>query len=49
MTSPSGSAVVNAVGPLRNVVSADTPAPRRYLVIAEGKPDELGIVVQTQR
>jgi YVTN family beta-propeller protein len=49
MTSPSGSAVVNAVGPLRNVVSADTPAPRRYLVIAEGKPDELGTVVQTQR
>jgi hypothetical protein len=49
MTSPSGSAVVNAVGPLRNVVSADTPAPRRYLVIAEGKPDELGMVVQTQR
>ncbi|WP_421930894.1 beta-propeller fold lactonase family protein [Phenylobacterium sp.] len=49
MTSPSGSAVVNAVGPLRNVVSADTPAPRRYLVIAEGRTDDMGTVVQTQR
>jgi YVTN family beta-propeller protein len=49
MTNPAGSAVVDAVGPLRNVVSADTPTPRRYLVIVEGKPDALGAVVQRQR
>ena len=49
ITNPAGSAIVNAVGPLRNVVTDDTPAPRRYLVIVAGKPDALGAVVQKQR
>jgi len=49
MTNPAGAAIVDTVGPLRSVVSADTPAPRRYLVIVEGKPDALGPVVQRQR
>ncbi|RYG02986.1 MAG: hypothetical protein EON94_04830 [Caulobacteraceae bacterium] len=49
MTNPAGAAVVNAVGPLRQVVGADAPAKRRFLVIAEGKPAAVGRVVQRQR
>jgi len=40
-TNPAGAAIVTAVGPLRRVVTADTPEVRRYLVIAplvNGKP-----------
>ncbi|MEM5312513.1 YncE family protein [Paraburkholderia sp. JHI869] len=43
MTNPAGSAVVNAVGPIRQVVQAATTDTRRYLVVApivEGKPGE---------
>ena len=49
MTNPSGSAIVNTVAPLRNIVSADTQAPRRYLVIAEGSPNALGVIAQHQQ
>ena len=49
MTNPAGAAIVDTVGPLREVVSSDTPAPRRYLVIAEGRPDALGSIVQRQQ
>ena len=48
-TNPAGAAVVNAVGQIRQVVTSDAPAPRRYLVIApvrDGKPSE---PVQVQR
>jgi YVTN family beta-propeller protein len=48
-TNPAGAAVVNAVGPIRQLVTPDTPSPRRYLVIAplkDGKPAE---PVQLQR
>jgi YVTN family beta-propeller protein len=48
-TNAAGSAVVDTVGPLREVVAGDTPARRRYLVIAEGAPDALGRVVQRQQ
>ena len=48
-TNAAGAAIVDAVGPLREVVSAETPAPRRYLVIAEGTSDGLGPVVQRQQ
>ena len=48
-TNPAGAAIVNTVAPLRNVVSANTPEPRRYLVITEGKPDSLGAIVQRQQ
>ncbi|SIT47961.1 40-residue YVTN family beta-propeller repeat protein [Paraburkholderia ribeironis] len=43
MTNPAGSAVVNAVGPIRQVVQAEATDTRRYLVVApivEGKPGE---------
>jgi len=48
MTNPAGSAVVNAVGPIRQVVAADAGAPRRWLVIASGTPEAIGAVVQRQ-
>jgi YVTN family beta-propeller protein len=50
VTNPAGAAVVNAVGPVRQVVTAEaTAGARRYLVIAEGKPDAPGAVVQVQK
>jgi YVTN family beta-propeller protein len=47
-TSPAGSAIVNAVGPIRQVVRSDRPRERRYLVIASGTPAKLGAPVQVQ-
>jgi len=47
-TNPAGAAVVDAIGPIRQIVRASTPAERRYLVIAEGTPAQPGPVVQTQ-
>ena len=37
MTNPAGAAVVNAVGPIRQIVRSDKKADRRYLVIFGGK------------
>ena len=48
-TNPAGSAVVNTVGPLRQVVGASASEQKRYLVIAEGKPAMVGRVVQVQK
>lgn len=49
MTNPAGGAIVNAVGPLRQIVTqAATAGGRRYLVIASGQPDAEGNVVQRQ-
>jgi YVTN family beta-propeller protein len=48
MTNPAGSAIVNTTGPIRQIVQNGTDI-RRYLVIVEGKPDQLGKVVQRQR
>lgn len=49
MTNPAGGAIVNAVGPLRQIVAQAAPAgARRYLVIASGQPDAVGNVVQRQ-
>jgi YVTN family beta-propeller protein len=45
---PAGAAIVNAIGPIRQIVRAGTPVERRYLVIAAGTPAQLGPVVQTQ-
>jgi len=47
-TNPAGAAVVDAIGPIRQIVRASTPADRRYLVIASGTPAQPGPVVQTQ-
>src|SRR3989441_678328 len=47
-TNPAGAAVVDAIGPIRQIVRAATPAERRYLVIAAGTPAQPGPVGQTQ-
>lgn len=48
VTNPAGSAIVNAVGPLRQIVQNEAPALRRYLVILGGTPDALGTLQQAQ-
>jgi YVTN family beta-propeller protein len=47
-TLSAGSAIVNAVGPLRQVVRAEDGAQRRYLVIVAGTASNLGTLVQVQ-
>ncbi|MGY3696723.1 YVTN family beta-propeller protein [Bradyrhizobium sp. USDA 3240] len=48
MTNPAGSAIVNAAGPIRQIVQSAAKAERRYLVIASGEPAKLGAVIQVQ-
>ena len=48
MTNPAGAAIVNAIGPIRQIVQGDDPATRQYLVILSGTPDKLGAPVQVQ-
>jgi hypothetical protein len=48
-TNPAGAAIVNAVGPIRQIVQPDAPAPRRYLIIASGTATNAGPVAQVQR
>jgi DNA-binding beta-propeller fold protein YncE len=49
MTNPAGAAVVNAIGPIRQLVRGEDKIPRRYLVILPGTPDNHGAAVQVQR
>jgi YVTN family beta-propeller protein len=48
VTNPAGAAIVNAVGPIRQVVQGAADAPRRYLVIAPGSAMQPGKPVQVQ-
>jgi YVTN family beta-propeller protein len=48
MTNPAGSAIVNAVGPIRQIVQGGAKTERRYLVIAEGTAAHPERVVQLQ-
>ena len=48
MTNPAGSAIVNATGPIRQVVQGEHEIPRRYLTIARGTAARPGPVVQVQ-
>ena len=48
MTNPAGSAIVNAVGPIRQVVQGGADSPRRYLVVAPGSAMQPGRPVQVQ-
>src|SRR5437879_2109187 len=43
MTNPAGAAVVNTIGPIRQLVRGEDKAPRRYLVIVPGTPDNHGV------
>jgi DNA-binding beta-propeller fold protein YncE len=49
MTNPAGAAVVNAIGPIRQLVRGEDKTPRRYLVVLPGTPDNHGSAVQVQR
>jgi YVTN family beta-propeller protein len=46
---PAGAAIVNATGPIRQVVQGDAETVRRYLVIARGNSAKPGPVVQVQQ
>jgi YVTN family beta-propeller protein len=49
MTNPAGSAIVNAAGPIRQIVQGDVAAARRYLGIRESAGSAPGPVVQVQQ
>ena len=48
MTNPAGAAIVNAIGPIRQIVQGGAEVPPRYLVIAPGVPTAAGTPVQFQ-
>jgi hypothetical protein len=48
MTNPAGSAIVNAIGPIRQIVRGEADTSRRYLVIVPGSATEPGKPVQVQ-
>jgi hypothetical protein len=48
MTNPAGSAIVNAVGPIRQLVRSETLGPRRHLVISRDSARGPGAPVQLQ-
>ena len=48
MTNPAGAAIVNAVGPIRQLVKDDVDTEKRYLVIASGSQAQPGEPVQIQ-
>lgn len=48
MSNPAGAAIVNTIGPIRQVVQGGGVSQKRYLVIVGGTPTQLGDIVQTQ-
>jgi hypothetical protein len=48
MTNPAGSAIVNAAGPIRQIVQNEAKSERRYLVIAPGNAENVGTPLQVQ-
>ena len=49
MTNPAGAAIVNAIGPIRQLVQGDSGPARRWLVIAPGTAAAPGAPVQVQQ
>ena len=47
-TNQAGAAIVNTVGPIRQVVQGEDNVPRRYLVIVPGNAQQHGTPVQVQ-
>ena len=47
-TNPAGSAIVNALGPIRQVVQGEDKVERRYLVIVAGTAEKHGAALQIQ-
>jgi hypothetical protein len=48
MAHPAGSAIVNAVGPIRQIVQSADKVQRRNLMIVDGTVGKLGAPVQIQ-
>jgi YVTN family beta-propeller protein len=48
VTNTAGSAIVNAIGPIRQIVEVKASTMRRYLVIASGSAAHPGAIVQVQ-
>jgi YVTN family beta-propeller protein len=48
MTNPAGAAIVNTVGPIKQIVQGEAKNPRRYLTLLKGTPASLGAPVQVQ-
>jgi hypothetical protein len=48
MTNPAGSAIVNAVGPIRQIVQSSAKLEKHYLVIVPGAAGKIGKPVQIQ-
>ncbi len=48
MSNQAGAAIVNSVGPIRQIVEATAKESRRYLVIAPGTPKDVGKPIQVQ-
>jgi YVTN family beta-propeller protein len=48
-TNPAGAAIVNATGPIRQVIKPGELAPRRYLVIVAGIPEQMGEIAQVEQ
>ncbi|MDB5740497.1 MAG: hypothetical protein JWP16_1537 [Alphaproteobacteria bacterium] len=49
MTNPAGAAIVDSVGPIRQIVEDSDTAARKYLVVADGNASQTRVVVQVQR
>jgi hypothetical protein len=48
VTNAAGSAIVNAIGPIRQIVEVKASTMRRYLVISSGSAAHPGAIVQVQ-
>ena len=48
MSNPAGAAIVNAIGPIRQIVQGGNDAPPRFLVIAPGAAGKPGTPIQLQ-
>ncbi len=48
MTNPAGAAIVNAIGPIRQITQDDASGRQSWLVVTEGSAASLGQVVQVQ-
>jgi len=48
-TNPAGAAIVNAVGPIRQVIEVNAAVPRRFLVVAPVADGKVGVPVQLQQ
>ena len=48
ITNPAGAAIVNTVGPIKQIVQGEAKNPRRYLTLSKGTPASLGAPVQVQ-